>query len=108
MSTIEGGEQMHLEMAADIRKAWAHAILQAPQLAAGKGVKIDLPEVMPHVLKPAAITWAMQRGAAIRDAAGHFSGRDYRESPCAPQPESLAVNSRCDEPEGLERTFPAP
>ena len=59
-------------MAADIRKAWAHAILLAPQPAAGKGVKIDLPEVMPHVMKPAAITWAMQRGAAIRDAAGHF------------------------------------
>lgn len=28
---------------------------------------------MPHVLKPTAITWAMQRGAAIRDAAGYFS-----------------------------------
>lgn len=70
---IDRDGDLRREMVGDIRKAWAHAIALAPQLAAKKGIRIDLSGVTPHVLKHTAITWAMQRGASIWDAAGYFS-----------------------------------
>ncbi|MEM9524050.1 MAG: integrase [Pseudomonadota bacterium] len=57
----------------DIKKGWAHAVLLAGQLAAARGIDIDLSDCTPHVLKHTAITWALQRGAEIWDAAGFFS-----------------------------------
>ncbi|MBL3596147.1 integrase [Rhodovulum sulfidophilum] len=66
----------------DIRKGWARAVRLAEELAAGQGIEIDLtmPDgkggrkyITPHVLKHTAITWALQRGASIWDAAGYFS-----------------------------------
>lgn len=57
----------------DIRKGWARAIELAPQLAAKKQIQIDLSGVTPHTLKHTAITWALQNGAKIWDAAGYFS-----------------------------------
>ena len=59
-------------MVADIRKGWARAIMMAGEMAAAKGTQIDLTDCTPHVLKHTAITWAMQRGATIWDAAGYF------------------------------------
>lgn len=70
---IERDGKLRREMVGDIRKAWTHAVELAPRLAAKKGIMIDLSGVTPHVLKHTAITWAMQRGATIWDAAGYFS-----------------------------------
>jgi integrase len=63
---------------ADIRKGWARAVPLAEEMAARKGINLDLnlPDgrrITPHVLKHTAITWALQRGATIWDAAGYFS-----------------------------------
>lgn len=60
------------EMVANIRKGWDGAIKAAPILAAKHGIAIDLSDVTPHVLKHTAITWALQKGATIWDAAGYF------------------------------------
>lgn len=57
----------------DIRKGWARARLLAASLAVQNGIKLDLSDVTPHVLKHTAITWALQRGATIWDVAGMFS-----------------------------------
>lgn len=57
----------------DIRKAWSRAVVLAEELAARKGIEIDLSDVTPHTLKHTAITWLLQRGATIWDAAGYFS-----------------------------------
>ncbi|MGY9049226.1 MAG: tyrosine-type recombinase/integrase, partial [Rhodobacterales bacterium] len=58
---------------ANIRKGWARAILLAMKMAAEKGIVLDLSDATPHVLKHTAITWALQRGASVWDAAGYFS-----------------------------------
>lgn len=57
----------------DIRKAFDHAKELAEQLAKAQHVELDLSEVVPHTLKHTAITWALQNGASIWDAAGYFS-----------------------------------
>ncbi|MCU0895126.1 MAG: hypothetical protein MUD06_12555, partial [Rhodospirillales bacterium] len=57
----------------DIRKGWSRAVVLAKELAAAKGIYIDLSDVTPHTLKHTAITWLLQRGATIWDAAGYFS-----------------------------------
>lgn len=68
---VIGGEERR-GMVGDIRKGWAKAIETAPALAARHGVQIDLTGATPHTLKHTAITWALQRGATIWDAAGFF------------------------------------
>lgn len=67
---IGGKEQRG--MVGNIRKGWAKAIEIAPQLARAHGIHIDLSDVTPHTLKHTAITWALQRGASVWDAAGFF------------------------------------
>ena len=69
---IERGGKPQREMVRDIRKAWSRAIELAPQLARAHGITIDLSDVTPHTLKHTAITWALQKGASIWDAAGYF------------------------------------
>lgn len=71
----------HREMVGDIRKSWAAAVPLAEEMASTKGININLTmatptgqkRITPHVLKHTAITWALQRGATIWDAAGYFS-----------------------------------
>ena len=68
-------------MLADIRKGWARAVPLAEKMAREKGIELDLTQftggsmkpITPHILKHTSITWAMQRGATIWDAAGYFS-----------------------------------
>ena len=69
--TVKG--QQTRSRVGDIRKGWARAIILASEMAAKKGIAIDLSDVTPHTLNHTAITWAMQRGATIWDAAGYFS-----------------------------------
>ncbi len=57
----------------DIRKGWARAVQRANEMAAAKGITIDLTDVVPHTLRHTAITWALQRNAKIWDVAGMFS-----------------------------------
>ncbi|WP_227590643.1 CRISPR-associated helicase Cas3' [Cereibacter sphaeroides] len=57
---------------ADIKKAWAGAVVKAAELAAKAGREIDLSDTTPHVLRHTAITWAMQRGADMWEAGGFF------------------------------------
>lgn len=77
----DGQEVIERTMVADIRKAWARAVLLAEAMARKRGIEIDLTmpapgggrkRITPHVLKHTAITWALQRGATIWDAAGYF------------------------------------
>lgn len=70
---IERHGEIQREMIKDIRKAWSNARILAVDLAAKRGVSLSLSDVTPHTLKHTAITWAMQRGATIWDAAGYFS-----------------------------------
>ncbi|WP_425053091.1 hypothetical protein [Psychromarinibacter sp. S121] len=56
-----------------IKNSWSSAIVLARELAAAKGIDIDLTGVTPHTLKHTAITWALQKGATTWDAAGYFS-----------------------------------
>lgn len=58
---------------ADIRKGWERAVRLAEAMARAKGIDIDLTGVTPHTLKHTAITWAIQRGATIPDAASFFA-----------------------------------
>ncbi|MEL5876415.1 tyrosine-type recombinase/integrase [Cereibacter sphaeroides] len=57
---------------ADIKKAWAGAVVKAAEMAARAGREIDLSDTTPHVLRHTAITWAMQRGADMWEAGGFF------------------------------------
>lgn len=57
---------------ADIRKGWARAIILAQELAEADGVDLDLTDATPHTLKHTAVTWALQRGADLWDAASFF------------------------------------
>lgn len=57
----------------DIKSGWRRAVGLAEELAAKKGIHLDLSDVVPHTLKHTAITWALQRGANIWDVAGMFS-----------------------------------
>lgn len=66
-------EDNHGRRVGDIRKGFEHARILAAELAARKGIQIDLSDVTPHTLKHTAITWALQNGATIWDAAGYFS-----------------------------------
>lgn len=71
----------HGRRVGDIKKSWAHAVELAAMLAEKRGIALDLSQITdgrrkpitPHVLKHTAITWALQRGAEIWDAAGYFS-----------------------------------
>ncbi|MEO1442185.1 MAG: integrase, partial [Chloroflexota bacterium] len=59
---------------ANVRKGWANMVEIACDIAADEGV--DMPEqdlLTPHILKHTAITWAMQNGSTIEDAASFFS-----------------------------------
>lgn len=64
----------------DIRKGWARAVSIAEEMAAEKEIRINLTyetakgpaQITPHLLKHTAITWAMQRGADLWDAASFF------------------------------------
>jgi integrase len=56
----------------DIRKGWENAKQVAQDMARARGIDLDLSEVTPHTLKHTAITWALQNGATIWDAAGYF------------------------------------
>jgi integrase len=57
----------------DIKKGWEHAVELAAELARAKGIDIDLSGVTPHTLKHTAITWTLQKGSSVWDAAGYFS-----------------------------------
>ena len=57
----------------DIKKGWERACVLASELAKAKQIEIDLSDVTPHTLKHTAITWTLQKGASIWDAAGYFS-----------------------------------
>ncbi|PTM79072.1 phage integrase family protein [Cereibacter johrii] len=57
---------------ADIKKAWAGAVVKAAEMAAKAGREIDLSDTTPHALRHTAITWAMQRGADMWEAGGFF------------------------------------
>ncbi|WP_236045174.1 MULTISPECIES: tyrosine-type recombinase/integrase [Pseudooceanicola] len=59
-------------MVADIKKGWPRAVSLAMELAAARGITVNLTGITPHVLKHTAITWALQRGATTWDAAGYF------------------------------------
>ena len=56
----------------DIRKGWARARTIAQDLAAKDGIALDFSDVTPHTLKHTAITWMLQAGASVWDAAGYF------------------------------------
>lgn len=59
---------------ANIRKGWENLVVIAEEIATERG--IEMPErnlLTPHILKHTAITWAMQNGASIEDAASFFS-----------------------------------
>ena len=59
---------------ADVRKGWDNLCDIAYEIAEQEGVL--MPErafLTPHILKHTAITWAMQNGAKIEDAASFFS-----------------------------------
>lgn len=76
---VDGVEQR--AMVRDIKKAWARAVSLAQEMAEKQGIELDLtfetPQgpkpIVPHILKHTAITWALQGGATIWDAAGYFS-----------------------------------
>lgn len=78
---FEGDQRVtEREMIADIRKGWSRAVQLAEQLAKNAGIELDLrmghgenrKPITPHVLKHTAITWSLQKGAKIWDAAGYF------------------------------------
>ncbi|TNE55186.1 MAG: integrase [Sphingomonadales bacterium] len=56
----------------DIRKGWANAIEIAQGMADKDNADLDFTGVTPHTLKHTAVTWAMQRGADLWDAASFF------------------------------------
>lgn len=56
----------------DIKTGWNRARNLAKEMAAQRGIQIDLSDVTPHTLKHTAITWALQRGATMWDVAGYF------------------------------------
>ena len=59
---------------ANLRKGWDRMAVIAEEIAAERG--IDMPprkHLTPHILKHTAITWAMQNGASMEDAASFFS-----------------------------------
>lgn len=62
----------HGNRVGDIRKGWARAITLAHELAKSEGVDLDLADTTPHTLKHTAVTWALQRGADLWDAASFF------------------------------------
>lgn len=57
---------------ADIRKGFSRALKIAEALAGKDGVTLDLSDVSPHTLRHTAITWSLQGGGSIWDAAGYF------------------------------------
>lgn len=57
----------------DIKTGWKHALVLAEELAKAKGIDLDLTGVTPHTLKHTAITWALQKGAKVWEAASYFS-----------------------------------
>lgn len=66
------GEDVRLRVG-DIKTAWNRARELGQKLAQKHGIEIDLSDVTPHTLKHTAITWSLQNGASIWDAAGYFS-----------------------------------
>lgn len=56
-----------------IKTAWRTARNAAMELAAEKGIRIDLSDVTPHTLKHTAISWMLQNGVPIWQVAGYFS-----------------------------------
>jgi integrase len=57
----------------DIKTGWKHALALAERLAEAKGIMLDLSGVTPHTLKHTAITWALQKGASVWEAASYFA-----------------------------------
>ncbi|MGI1661731.1 tyrosine-type recombinase/integrase [Palleronia sp. KMU-117] len=57
----------------DIKTGWKRALRLAEAKARAKGVTIDLSDVTPHTLKHTAISWVLQSGVPIWQAAGYFS-----------------------------------
>lgn len=57
----------------DIKTGWKHALNLAEELARARGVALDLSDVTPHTLKHTAISWVLQSGVPIWQAAGYFS-----------------------------------
>jgi integrase len=56
------------------RKAWDQLVKIAHQIASTRNIPMpDRKDLTPHILKHTAITWAMQNGATIEDAASFFS-----------------------------------
>ncbi|SIS86651.1 hypothetical protein [Paracoccus saliphilus] len=70
---IERDGKLRRETVKDDKNAWVSAWSEVEILARLHGVNIDLSGVTPRTLKHIAITWALQRGATIWDAAGYFS-----------------------------------
>lgn len=56
----------------DIRKGWARALTLAQDMADADQAGLNFSDVTPHTLKHTAVTWAMQRGADLWDAASFF------------------------------------
>lgn len=66
---------------ADIRKGWSRAVRLAETMAKSKGIDLDLTMIAggdrkyitPHVLKHTAVTWSLQNGSGMWDAASFFA-----------------------------------
>lgn len=59
---------------ADVRKGWENLIALAEDVAKRRGIEMPPRKLLtPHILKHTAITWAMQSGSTIEDAASFFS-----------------------------------
>jgi len=77
---VDGDKVLVRSMCGDIRKGWARAVELAEAMARAKGIELDLTmgtgtgrkPITPHVLKHTAITWSLQKGASVWDAAGYF------------------------------------
>ena len=77
---VDGETVIQRGMVGDIRKGWKRAVEMAEAMAKKAEIQIDLTmdtesgrkPITPHVLKHTAITWALQKGATIWDAAGYF------------------------------------
>lgn len=59
---------------ANIRKGWDRMCEMVAELAEENGIEMpERKDLTPHILKHTAITWSIQNGASIEDAASFFS-----------------------------------